>query len=367
MFQKCLLQLARGCGKPAPERDDFSSNRPRAPAVWRSMVFLRKPISAFRNHGLALVLLTAVSVTPASAQDAAKEPTKDAIYPAGSRIGLVPPVGFKANPAIRGFDDKVNQAAILTFEMPPQAYFEVEKSMTPAALKKQGLTIEKREELSLKDGKAVLLVGPQEADGVKIRKWILIASMPNMTALLTAQVPEAAKDIYSDAAMRDALSTVSLRESVPIEEELSLLPYRFDDLAGFRVVRVLSGNLALLTDGPLDSMDAVEQPHILVTIAAGGPQDLSSRQNFARNLLFGIAGFKDVKFVNSEMLRLNGQQTHEIVADANDTKSGANLKVVQWIRFGNSAYVQIVAIAPKDGWLQAFPRFRAVRDGLSPK
>jgi hypothetical protein len=340
MFQECLLRLARDlifvrifCGKPA----------------------------------FALALTAAVLFTPAYAQDSVKEPAKDTVFPAGSHIGLVPPAGFKANPAIRGFDDKVNQAAILTFEMPPQAYFEVEKSMTPAALKKQGLTVEKREELTLKEGKAVLLVGPQEAEGVKIRKWILIASMPSMTALLTAQVPETAKDVYSDAVMKDALSTVSLRAAVPIEEELSLLPYRFDDLAGFRVVRVLSGNLALLTDGPLDSMDAVEQPHILVTIAAGGPQDLSSRQNFARNLLFGIAGFKDVKPVNSEMLRLNGQQIHEIVADANDSKSGANLKVVQWIRFGNTAYVQIVAIAPKDGWPQLFPRFRAVRDGFSPK
>jgi hypothetical protein len=355
MFQKCLLRLARGsvfgrvsCGQPAPALHQV-----------RGKLLL--------GNALALVWFATVLIAPGYAQDAVKPPARDLVYPTGSRIGLVPPVGFKVNPAIRGFDDKVNQAAILTFEMPPQAYFEVEKSMTAAALKKQGLTLEKREELSLKDGKGVLLVGPQEAEGVKIRKWILIASMPDMTALLTVQVPEPAKDVYSDAAIRDALSTVGLRTAVPIEEELSLLPYRFDDLAGFRVVRVLSGNLALLTDGPLDSMDAVEQPHILVTIGAGGPQDLSSRQNFARNLLFGIAGFKDVKPVNSEMLRLSGQQIHEIVADANDSKSGANLKVVQWIRFGNTAYVQIVAIAPKDGWLQAFPRFRAVRDGLNPK
>jgi hypothetical protein len=312
---------------------------------------------------LALTLLGALMVAPAYAQKAVQEP----VFPPGSRIGLVPPAGLKVNPAIRGFDDKINEAAIITFEMPPKAFGEVENSMTPEALKKQGLTLEKREELTLKDGKAVLLVGPQDAQGVKIRKWILIAALPDMTALLTVQVPEAARDLYPDDAIKAALSTVSLRATIPVEEQLSLLPYRFDDLAGFRIVRVLGGNLALLTDGPQDGLEAIEQPHILVTIGAGGPQDLSSRQNFARNQLMGISGFKDIKFVNAEMLRLNGQQIHEIVADANDVKSGADLKLVQWIRFGNTAYVQIVAIAPRDAWLQDFPRFRAVRDGISPK
>jgi len=317
---------------------------------------------------LLLILLGVLAIAPARAQDAAKEPAKGFIYPAGSHIGLVPPAGLKPNPAIRGFDDKVNEAAILSFEMPPQAYGEVEKTMTEATLKKQGMTLEKREELSIKGGKAVLLVGPQEAEGQKkIRKWIFIASLPDMTALLTVQVPDAAAELYPDAAIREALSTISIRTIVPIEELVDLLPYRFGDLAGFRIVRILGGNLTLLTDGPQDMMDAVEQPHVLVSIAAGGPTDLSSRQNFARNQLLGISGFKDVKFINTEMLRLNGQQIHEIVADANDTKSGADLKLVQWVRFGNSGYVQIVAIAPRDGWQQAFPRFRAVRDGISIK
>jgi hypothetical protein len=229
------------------------------------------------------------------------------------------------------------------------------------------MTLEKREEVPLKNGKGVLLIGPQEAEHVKIRKWILIASMPEATALVTVQIPDAAKDLYSDSGVRAALSTVALRTSVPTDEQLGLLPYRIDDLAGFRVVRVLGSNLVMMTDGPQDSMDAVEQPHVLLTIAAGGPSDPTSRQNFARNLLMGIAGFKDVKMVNAEMLRLGGQQVHEIIADAKDAKSGADLKVVQWIRYGGTAYVQIVAIAPKDGWLQAFPRFRAVRDGINPK
>jgi hypothetical protein len=289
------------------------------------------------------------------------------IFPPGSRIGLIPPNGFTVNPAIRGFDDKVNEAAFLTFELPAEVYSKVEQSMTPDALKQQGMTLEKREELSLKNGKAVLLTGPQEAENAKIRKWILIAGLPELTALVTVQVPDAAKNIYPDATIRAALETVTLRTSVPISEQVDLLPYRFDDLAGFRVMKVIPPTLAVLTDGPQDTMEAVNQPHMLVTIGPGGPTDLPSRQNFSRNLLFGISGFSDVKPTNAEMLRLNGQQIYEILADAKDTKAGSDLKVVQWIRFGNSAYFQIVAMAPQAAWTEDFPRFRAVRDGINPK
>jgi hypothetical protein len=309
---------------------------------------------------LISALLPAVLwIAPAAAQD----PT----FPAGSRIGLVPPAGLKPDPAIHGFDDKANEAAILTFELPTQNYSELEKSMSDAALQKQGMTLEKRKDFDLKDGKAIMIAGPQSSEHGKIRKWIMVITRPDWTPLITVQIPEAAKDIYPDSAIEAALMSVALRPSVPIQEELGLLPFRFDDLGGFRVVRVMPGNVAMLTDGPDDSIEAVKQPHVLVTIGAGGPEDASSRANFARNLLFGISGFKDVKMVNSELLRLNGQQIQEIVADAADTKSGAELKVVQWLRFGTSAYIQIVAAAPRDSWLDNFSRFRAIRDGIRPQ
>jgi len=309
-----------------------------------------------------LALLVALTCAPASAEG----PHQGPVFPAGSRVGLVPPDGFAVNAAIHGFDDKANDAAFLIFEMPGPAFSQIEQSMTAAALKKQGMALEKREELPLADGKAVLVSGPQEAEHVKVRKWILIAALGQLTALVTVQVPETAKDLYPDKVIRAALSTLTSRATVPVEELLSLLPYRLSDLSGFRVVNVIGTSLAL-TDGVQDTLDAAKQPLVFVTVGAGGPESPSSRQNFSRNAVFEIPGFTDVKMVNSEMLRLNGQQISEILIDAKDVKTGSDLKAVQWIRFGASAYIKIVAIAPKDDWSQAFPRFRAVRDGIGPK
>jgi hypothetical protein len=310
----------------------------------------------------ALALLVCVAARPAFAESL--------VFPPGSHIGLTPPAGFEAvaavrgNPNVHGFEDRTNQAAISLLELPAQVYAELEKATTAEALKKQGVTVEKREPLSLKDGKAVLLLGQQTTEKVNVRKWILVASMPELTALLTVEIPSAAQAQYSDEVIHAALASLTVRTTVPVEEQIGMLPYRLGDLAGFRVVRVVGGNLVMLTEGPKDAMDAVEQPHVLVTIGAGGPEDATSRQNFARNLLMAIPGFKDVRLTGSEMLRLNGQQVYELMADAKDPKSEAELKIVQWLRFGGNGYMHIVATAPRDGWSQAFPRFRAIRDGI---
>src|SRR4029077_1583587 len=142
----------------------------------------------------------------------------EAVFPPGSKVGLSPPAGFKPSDNFRGFEEKGSGAAILTLELPAQAYGDIEKAMTAPALKKQGVIVEKREPLALKSGKGVLLIGRQDADGKLMRKWILLGATPALTALVTVLVPDSAKGTYSDAAIRDALASVEVRDSVPIDE-----------------------------------------------------------------------------------------------------------------------------------------------------
>jgi hypothetical protein len=37
------------------------------------------------------------------------------------------------------------------------------------------------------------------------------------------------------------------------------------------------------------------------------------------------------------------------------------------VRFGGGAYLRLLGIARADAWPEAFPRFRAVRDGINPR
>jgi hypothetical protein len=53
--------------------------------------------------------------------------------------------------------------------------------------------------------------------------------------------------------------------------------------------------------------------------------------------------------------------------DAVSGKDNTPVTVVQWLRFGNQNSLRIIGSAPRDAWTKAFPRFRAVRDGIQPR
>jgi hypothetical protein len=224
--------------------------------------------------------------------------------------------------------------------------------------------------LALASGPALLVVGRQEVEKTQVSKWFLVASSPTLTALVTLQVPDAAKALYPDAAIRAALATLAIRPTVPIEEQLGLVPFKVDELAGFRIAGVIPGRAVMLSDAPADRAGPPEtatEPHIFVAIAPGGPAQSSERDNFARELFATFPNLKEIRIVSSEPLRMGGQQGHQILANAKDAAGAATLTVVQWLRFGGGAYMQMVGIARTDAWKDAYPRFRSVRDGIEPR
>ena len=69
----------------------------------------------------------------------------------------------------------------------------------------------------------------------------------------------------------------------------------------------------------------------------------------------------------SEPLRIDGMPGYETRIDAISGKDNTPVTVVQWLRFGSSSALRIIGSAPRDQWAKAFPRFRAVRDGIQPR
>jgi hypothetical protein len=309
-----------------------------------------------------IVFALMLGVPPASAAEVA--------YPPGSRIGLAPPPGFVTSKSFFGFEDAGNNVAIILVALPADAYAELDKTITVDALKRQGLTLESRAAMPLSLGKAFLVIGRQEVDKTKIRKWILVAASPSLTALVTVQMPEAAKIAYPDDTIRTALSTLAVRATVPVDEQLGLLPFKVGEFAGFRVAGVVPGRAVMLSDAPADAPGppaATLEPHVLVTVAPGGPAQNAERDAFARDAFATIPNLKEIRITTSETLRMGGQQGHQIIANARDATSGTALTVVQWLRFGGGAFLQLVGIARAENWKDAYPRFRTVRDGIEPR
>ncbi|MDR3422607.1 MAG: hypothetical protein P4L80_15420 [Xanthobacteraceae bacterium] len=314
--------------------------------------------------GFAAWLACAIAATPLHAADP--------VFPTGSRVGLVPPGGMVASDVFDGFSDPAKDAAILIAVLPAAAYSQIEKTLDTDALKKQGVNLEKREAMQLSFGKGFLLIGRQVADKTHYRKWMLVASASDLTALVTVQVPEQ-DSVYPDRVVRAALATLSVRADVPEAEELSLLPFAVTDLAGFHVDGVIRGRALMLGDAsnPGDptkaAADSGLDARLLIAALPGGPREPEDRANFARQSFGEIGGIKDVQITMSEPLRINNQSGYQTMAAAKDLRTGADVMVVQWLRFGSGGYLQMVGIARADGWTGALARLRTVRDSIDNK
>jgi hypothetical protein len=320
------------------------------------------------RHVVALTLLGAWLCVPAQAADP--------VFPKGSRIGLSPSGGLETSRTFPGFEDSGKKVVILTAELPPQAYEPTLKSMQAPVGTAQGVTNLKREILLTQSGAAHLVSANQEHDGQKVRKWMLLSYKAGMdfTVMVTAIVPDAAKAAYNDAAMRKLFASLSLRDEVPQAEVLGLLPFQVSELANFRSVKPVAGGRGVLLSDEDKSAASSSKPdepgdeaEMLVSLNPGSPAQASERGRFAEQLINGMPGLKEVRTTFAESMRLGALPGYEIRLEAKSAKSGKDVNVVQWVRFGATSFIHVVGISPRDKWTDSFTRFRAVRDGIQPK
>jgi hypothetical protein len=289
----------------------------------------------------------------------------DPAYPPGSRVGLEVPGDLKPSTRVPGFEDTEHKASIAILDLPASAYTELETA-TFARLP-QDFQQAKRESFPFASGIGILVSGITQKDGAAVHRWSLLAqavggSVHDLTTLINVEVPESALSVYSDAVIRKALASVAFRPA-PIQEQLSLLPFRFADLAGFEVIQVTPTGTVVLADKASDG--TASRPIMIVSVGRGGPAEASDRGRFARDLVT-TAPVRDLSIRSADPMRINNAPGYEIRAEGKDP-AGKALSMVQWLRFGAGGYLRIIGAGPSGDWNQIFSRFRAVRDGIDMK
>jgi hypothetical protein len=293
--------------------------------------------------------------------DANAEP----VFPPGLRVGLEPPVGMSPSTRFPGFEDTKQNAVITILDLPLSAYQELET----AAFNKvqEDLDQPKRESFPFESGIGFLISGTGHKNGIAVHRWSLLAqavggSVQNLTALVNVEVPESAFSVYSDAVVRKVLASVTFRPA-PVEEQLALLPFKLGDLAGFHVAQISPAGGVILADKTADIM--APQPFMVISVERGGPADPSDRARFARDLMAN-APVRDLALQSAEPMRIGGAPGQEIRAQGKGP-AGDPVSMVQWIRFGSSGFLRLIAVSPTDKWDESFTRFRTVRDGIQAR
>jgi hypothetical protein len=288
---------------------------------------------------------------------------EEPVFPPGIRIGMVPLAGLGLARKFTGFETPDESVKVLMAELPAEAYSEV-----MAALKTNpAVAGAKAENIETAAGTAYYTVETAKTGGDTVRRYSMILSGGTFSGYVAVQVPENAGKIYSDDAVRQMFATATLRKEVPAAELLGLMPFKVSELGDFRNVRTLTpGSAVLLADG--DEKTGFEvAPFMVLGLMGTAPAQAEDRGRFAEQAATSIPGVRNSRITMSEPLRIDGMAGYETRIDAISGKDNTPVTVVQWLRFGGQNALRIIGSAPRDQWANAFPRFRAVRDGVHPR
>ena len=288
----------------------------------------------------------------------------DPVFPPGMRVGLTPLVGLVPSKSFVGFETEDHGVKVLVTELPAEAYGEVANAFKANPAGAGGV---KPESIETAVGLAYYTTESAKDGATNVRRYSMILPGGTFSGYIAVQVPENAGKIYTDEAVRQMFASAVIRKQVPLDEQLSLLPFKITALADFKTVRTLAPGAALiLADG--DEAKGFEiAPFMVIGLIGSTPAQPDDRGRFAQQAATTIPGVRDAHITMSEPIRIEGVPGYETRIDATSGKENTPVTVVQWLRFGGQSTMRIIASAPRDDWAKAFPRFRAVRDGIQPR
>ena len=290
----------------------------------------------------------------------------DPVYPPGARVGMTPLVGLAPARTFTGFETEDHSVKVLIAELPAAAYGEVKTAFKTNSF--PGPNPIKPESLQTAAGEGFYTAESAKDGDAAVRRYSMIVPGDAFSGYVAMQVPENATKIYSDDAVRQMFATAVVRKEVPIEEQLGMLPFKVTELSAFKNVRTLApGSTILLADGNEET--GIEASSFMVIgVIASAPTLPEDRGRFAQQAAGQIPGLRDGRITMSEPLRIDGSPGYETRVEATSGKANIPVTVVQWLRFGSgNQALRIIASTPRDEWSKAFPRFRAVRDGIQPR
>jgi hypothetical protein len=283
------------------------------------------------------------------------------VFPPGLRIGLEPAPGLAGRPGLSGFEDTKRKASVRIVELPTASYGQLVSNLFGAA--PPGAKNVTRELFSFQDGVGYLYDAHIVENGTVERRWFLL-TMPltdgaPFVAVVDVRIPDTARSAYSEAAVKKMLASIAIRKP-PIEEQLGLIPFKLQDLAGFKVKSV-APDTVFIADG--SSEDASTHPYMVVSIGSASTTEMDDHGRFSRDLL-AHTPLRGLTIQSAEDMRIGGTPGFEIRGRVQGP-GNSELSIVQWVRFLGGGFIRIVGIVPREQWDEAFNRFRTVRDGVA--
>ena len=288
----------------------------------------------------------------------------DPVFPRGARVGMVPLVGLNPAKSFIGFETEDKGVKIVIADLPAAAYTEVSNAFKGHPSGVAGI---KPQSIETAAGLGYYTIENAKDGATNVKRYSMMVPGIGFSGYVAVQVPESAWKIYSDDAVRQMFASAVVRKEVPAEEQLGLLSFKIDELADFKNVRTLApGAAVIIADG--DETTGFEAaPFMIIGLIGQTAATPDDRGRLAQQIATTIPGVHEGRITMSEPVRIDGQPGYETRIEATSGKDNTPVTIVQWLRFGSQSAMRIIGSSPRDQWAKAFPRFRAVRDGIKPR
>jgi hypothetical protein len=316
-------------------------------------------MTPFRSFAAVALILAALSPAAAVSAFAA-----DPVFPPGARVGMTPLVGLNKARGFIGFETEDKGVKVLVADLPAEAYGEVANAFKANPGGTGGI---KPESIETPAGLGYYTIENGKDGATNVRRYSMILPGPAFSGYVAVQVPENASKIYTDDAVRQMFATATIRTEVPVDEQLGLMPFKISELSSFKNVRTLAPGAALIISDSDEKKGFEVAPFMIIGLIGSTAASPDDRGRFAQQIATTIPGVRDGRITMNEPVRIDGQPGFETRIDAVSGKENTPVTIVQWLRFGAQTSVRIIGSSPRDEWTKAFPRFRAVRDGIQPK
>jgi hypothetical protein len=286
-----------------------------------------------------------------------------------SRVALELGEAFSPSDRFSGFVDEKSGASFIVVEMPASAYEEVKQIADSAdALAAQGLRQSVKSELPGRKGEYVYFTGKQTAVGSEFTKFVLILRENGVTAMVTANIPEAALTAatFTKAQIEETLAKAAVKDEASKGAELFRLGYLGPFKEAFGLMGTSKGySTSGQAPAPGDNR-IVKEPTLIVAPSTDNRQAVDPKVAAQRSFQ-SFGGLKDSKIESEKAVTIAGLKGHQMVGEAVEPSSGARIGIYLLLLAGDPAgYYAIVGTSPIADMPKMLPEFEKVTASFEP-
>jgi hypothetical protein len=274
---------------------------------------------------MALALFVACALAPSSSRAAA-------VRVPGTRVTLDPPPGFTPSDRFPGFQRADKAASIIVTELPGPAV-EMQRGMTRDVLSTRGMTLIQSQTVTVGGQDALLIHVSQSAAGTEFLKWMLVAGDGKQTVMVVGTFPKAATGL--SLPIKKAVLSISwggVVKAPPFEG----LRFRVDPTPTLKLAGRVGNALVLSESGTMGPSDSDQA--ILVIGSSLSEASIGNVEKFARERASSSTQVGPLRNVVGHGITTDGLPGYELVAEANDVKTGRAVRMYQLVLVEGGTY-----------------------------